>query len=148
MDQFTFISLTKDYMEEVIRLEPQIYSHGWSRNLIAAEFDKVISRRYGILNSNGALVGYSFSYVVEDELHVLNLGIDPSYRNNGLGGKLLDYILDVSRTEGCHIGLLEVRRSNEKAKSLYVSRGFRVNGIRKNYYSDNGEDAFLMEASL
>jgi len=39
---------------------------------------------------------------------------------------------------------LEVRVSNEKAINLYHSFGFEVKGIRKDYYQDNHEDAYLM----
>ena len=38
---------------------------------------------------------------------------------------------------------LEVRRSNVRAQTLYQSLGFEYVGVRKRYYEDNGEDAFL-----
>jgi len=41
-----------------------------------------------------------------------------------------------------------VRRSNDAAQTLYRSLGFEVCGLRKGYYSDNGEDAWLMERKL
>jgi ribosomal-protein-alanine N-acetyltransferase len=44
--------------------------------------------------------------------------------------------------------MLEVRRSNLAAQKLYESMGFAVTGIRKGYYSDDGEDAFLMALDL
>jgi ribosomal-protein-alanine N-acetyltransferase len=39
---------------------------------------------------------------------------------------------------------LEVRRSNEGAIALYERDGFRVAGLRRRYYQDNGEDALIM----
>jgi ribosomal-protein-alanine N-acetyltransferase len=39
---------------------------------------------------------------------------------------------------------LEVRVSNAVAQSLYRKYGFREEGIRPRYYSDNGEDAYIM----
>jgi ribosomal-protein-alanine N-acetyltransferase len=39
---------------------------------------------------------------------------------------------------------LEVRKSNLAAQKLYESIGFLTTGIRKAYYSDDGEDAFAM----
>jgi ribosomal-protein-alanine N-acetyltransferase len=44
--------------------------------------------------------------------------------------------------------LLEVRRSNDAAIALYRSAGFSENGVRRGYYSDNGEDAALMCVEL
>ena len=39
---------------------------------------------------------------------------------------------------------LEVRRSNAGAIVLYERFGFKVAGLRRRYYQDNGEDAFVM----
>ena len=39
---------------------------------------------------------------------------------------------------------LEVRVSNVVAISLYEKLGFQKGGIRKSYYTDNHEDAYIM----
>ena len=39
---------------------------------------------------------------------------------------------------------LEVRSSNTVAQNLYRKYGFKMGGIRKEYYSDNKEDAIIM----
>ena len=39
---------------------------------------------------------------------------------------------------------LEVRVSNAGAQGLYAKYGFTREGVRKRYYSDNGEDAYIM----
>jgi [ribosomal protein S18]-alanine N-acetyltransferase len=39
---------------------------------------------------------------------------------------------------------LEVRVSNVAALRLYGKYGFTEQGLRKRYYSDNGEDAYIM----
>jgi ribosomal-protein-alanine N-acetyltransferase len=147
MDRLDFIEIGKEYIDEILLLEPQIYQFGWSSNLIKSEFDKPFSRRYGLLLED-CLIGYSFNYIVEDEFHLLNIGIDPSHHAKGFGGKLLDYVISSSRALDCNVILLEVRKGNEKARSLYHSRGFQVNGIRTKYYSDNLEDAVLMSKDL
>jgi ribosomal-protein-alanine N-acetyltransferase len=147
MDRIDFIEIGKEYIDDILILEPQIYNYGWSSNLIKSEFEKPISRRYGVL-LNDTLIGYSFNYIIEDEFHLLNIGIDPSYHGKGLGGKLLDHVISSSKQIGCKIMLLEVRKGNDKARSLYHSRGFQVNGVRTKYYSDNQEDAILMSIDL
>ena len=39
---------------------------------------------------------------------------------------------------------LEVRESNLAAQQLYTALGFEISGRRKRYYSDTGEDGFIM----
>lgn len=143
-ENYIIVELDRSYLQEIISLEPQIYAHGWSASLIEAEFEKNISVRFGIL-SNHILIAYGFSYIVEDELHILNIGVDPSHQGKGLGTSLIRHIISYSRERGCRKAYLEVRKSNSAALQLYLSVDFKVTGVRPRYYSDNGEDAYLME---
>jgi ribosomal-protein-alanine N-acetyltransferase len=43
---------------------------------------------------------------------------------------------------------LEVRVSNHVAQSLYRKYGFKNEGLRRRYYSDNGEDALIMTTDI
>ena len=43
---------------------------------------------------------------------------------------------------------LEVRVSNIAAQNLYKKLGFKTETIRKDYYQDNHEDAYLMLVKL
>ena len=79
-----------------------------------------------------------------DEAHVTTIGIDLPFRGRGLGEALLLRLLDESVRRGANMLTLEVRVSNEGAIRLYEKYGFGVHGVRPRYYSDNGEDAYLM----
>ena len=57
---------------------------------------------------------------------------------------MLASLIDRATELGAHMVTLEVRVSNEKAQALYRKFGMKVTGKRKRYYSDNGEDAFIM----
>lgn len=48
------------------------------------------------------------------------------------------------KTFNCEDITLEVRASNTPAQNLYKKFNFKKEGIRKGYYSDNGEDAIIM----
>jgi len=41
-----------------------------------------------------------------------------------------------------------VRKANEAAQKLYHALGFMAKGVRKGYYSDDGEDALVMVLEL
>ena len=42
------------------------------------------------------------------------------------------------------LAVLEVRTSNNSAIKLYEKIGFKTLRVRKKYYSDTGEDAYVM----
>ena len=56
----------------------------------------------------------------------------------------MDKIISVANESKCENITLEVRVSNVAAISLYKKYGFIIANIRKSYYSDNHEDAYLM----
>ena len=66
----------------------------------------------------------------------------------GIGGALLDRMLEGAAERRCRLATLEVRVGNGRAIELYRNRGFREVAIRKGYYADNGEDALVMIRDL
>ncbi len=50
----------------------------------------------------------------------------------------------VHGAEGGERATLEVRRSNHAARALYERLGFRVRGVRRDYYADPVEDALIL----
>jgi ribosomal-protein-alanine N-acetyltransferase len=64
------------------------------------------------------LVGYIFYYLVMDELHVMNVAIDPAFRKKGLGESLLNKVHDKGKKHSIKFAYLEVRETNESAQKL------------------------------
>jgi ribosomal-protein-alanine N-acetyltransferase len=65
-------------------------------------------------------------------------------RSKGIGTMLIEHVVVFGRGKGAKMAVLEVRRSNEEALGLYKKFGFDVVGVRKNYYVEEREDAFVM----
>lgn len=105
-----------------------------SVNLVACQGDEVI--------------GYCSMYTCLDEGHITKVAVLESHRGKGIARNLMDTMF----ARGAELGLkfyeLEVRRSNEAAIALYTGRGFQLAGIRKGYYTDNGEDAAIYTMEL
>lgn len=87
------------------------------------------------------LVGVWF---VLDEAHIVIIGSRPRDRRRGIGELLLIGAIEAAIRHGARVVTLEVRASNEVARSLYRKYGFREVGVRKRYYADNNEDAVIM----
>lgn len=90
------------------------------------------------------IVGFAGLWLMLDEAHVTTIGVKPSHRGRGVGELLLLGLFDAALEMGASLMTLEVRVSNVVAQKLYEKYGFERVGIRKRYYSDNGEDAYIM----
>ena len=89
------------------------------------------------------VVAFLATWLVQDELHVLNVATDPAQRRRGHARALLLHALRYGVEHGVRLVLLEVRRSNSAAIALYRQLGFTAMGVRARYYSDD-EDAVEM----
>jgi ribosomal-protein-alanine N-acetyltransferase len=90
------------------------------------------------------VLGYGGLWLLMDEAHICTLAVDPEWRQRGLGELLLISLLDQGANQGTHRATLEVRTSNLAAQGLYRKYGFEIVSVRKRYYSDNNEDAYIM----
>ncbi len=104
----------------------------------------MLQRLGGQTPPSALIVGYAGLWLIEGEAHVSTIAVHPHQRGRGLGEVLLSGMLMRAVTLGGDYSVLEVRVSNESAQALYRKYGYEVVGRRKNYYRDNGEDAFLM----
>lgn len=90
------------------------------------------------------VVGYGGLWLMVDEAHISTIASHPDWRRRGIGELLLLAMIDSAAEIGANIVTLEVRVTNVPAQALYTKYGFEVVGRRKGYYSDNGEDAYIM----
>ena len=96
----------------------------------------------------GPPVAFLLAWSVADELHLLELACHPEHRRRGFARGLLNALMAHAREQYKRLVLLEVRRSNLAAVSLYGSFGFETTGVRRGYYADTGEDALEMRITL
>lgn len=116
---------------------PAAARRGWLQRLMRV-------KRAPAAASSGVITGIACMWVVLDEAHLATLAAHPAYRGRKTGERVLAHCVAEARRCKCATMLLEVRVSNIVAQGLYRKYGFVVTGERKRYYSDNQEDAFLM----
>jgi ribosomal-protein-alanine N-acetyltransferase len=90
------------------------------------------------------LAGMAGLWMMVDEAHIVTIAVRNAHKNQGLGEWLLINIIDLATRLQARWITLEVRVSNQAAKALYEKYGFSIAGTRRKYYSDNGEDAYIM----
>jgi ribosomal-protein-alanine N-acetyltransferase len=91
-----------------------------------------------------SIVGYAGIWVMTDEAHVTTIASHPDARGHGVGEFLLVALIHRGMEIGARWMTLEVRASNAVAQNLYRKYTFKEMGVRRRYYSDNGEDALVM----
>lgn len=91
-----------------------------------------------------SIVGYAGIWVMTDEAHVTTIASAPAMRGRGVGEFLLVALIRRGMEVGARWMTLEVRASNSVAQHLYRKYTFKEMGVRRRYYSDNGEDALVM----
>lgn len=91
------------------------------------------------------IIGYHCFWIVFEELRLMNLAVQASMRRRGIGRALVTEAIRQGLTHTATRAVLEVRASNESARSLYLLMGFTEIGRRPRYYSNPDEDAVLME---
>ncbi len=125
---------------------PAQFGEAWSRRQVS---DALLqpATQYCLLNSDGSLspndqiatVGFTLSRSMLDEEELLLFAISPEFRSRGFGRKLLEHCIEQARLRKVQRMFLEMRKDNP-AGVLYAAMGFRVVGVRPQYYRVHGGD--------
>jgi [ribosomal protein S18]-alanine N-acetyltransferase len=148
VDSFVFRYMKEEDINQILEVEHASFATPWSREAFYNEIYNNKFAVYIVLEEDEKVIGYVGAWVVIDEAHVTNLAILPSYRGKKLGEALLRKMMTVAKEMGARSMTLEVRVTNNVAQSLYRKLGFQNGGIRKNYYTDNQEDALVMWVNI
>ena len=90
--------------------------------------------------------GYLIARFLKDEIEIIALLIDVSYRRTGLAKYLLEELKKIAKQRHALKIILEVSTLNKSAIALYKNKGFVELATRKNYYviKNKRVDAKLM----
>jgi [ribosomal protein S18]-alanine N-acetyltransferase len=127
---------------ELAYLELIIFPSPWSENALRGCLEQSNVEGWGC-ESQKKLIGYLIGQFVEDESHLLNVGVLPEYRRKSVGQHLLELFLHRCIEKDTATCYLEVRAGNLAAQKLYYKYGFMPVYVRKKYYP-NGEDALIL----
>ena len=131
----------REDLEDIHYCENSSFDLPWSYAMLYDDIIENDNTVYLVVEKDGRIIGYGGMWIIFDEAHITNVCILPEYRGAGYGYRLMQELIEVSKEFGADAMSLEVRVSNKTAMKLYKKCGFSVHGIRKRYYSNNGEDA-------
>ena len=136
--------MTLSDVPAVHRLEEAIFSMPWSEKDFVYEMTENKVARYLVIEEAGEIIAFAGAHIILDQAHVTNIAVRQDCRGRGLGRMITRALMQYASNLGAEYLTLEVRQSNAAAQNLYKSLGFVKVSVRKRYYEDTGEDAWLM----
>ena len=133
-------------VEPVLELERALFgATAWTAESFWSELAHPESRTYLVAEgTDGAVLGYAGVMAVGADADVQTIAVAPAAQGQGLGGTLLEALVDVARRAGATSLLLEVRADNTGAIALYERHGFDRIAVRRRYYQPGDVDAWVM----
>ncbi len=134
-------------LDEVLSIESQCFASPWPRAMFLQEIDQARSCAI-VFRELGRMAGFMCFRKEKDEARLLNIAVHPKLRGSGRGKALMEYLEEWCIRHGLSRIVLEVGRLNSPARRLYRRCGFSTVGFTRKYYSDSGDDAFIMEKQI
>lgn len=131
-------------LDRIIEIETRSFPTAWSRQAFQSELVENTFATYLVLDFHGTVVAYGGMWNILDEAHVTNVAVHPDFRGHHLGETMMLGLMTRGRQLGARRMTLEVRRGNQVAQNLYQKLGFVQLGVRRGYYTDTREDAFIL----
>ena len=139
MEIFTMTLEDLEQMKDILYSD---FDNFWSYNVLKQELENK-NTTYIVAKENDEIIGFAGLSTCLDEATLNNIVVKKSYRNRGIGGELLESLIEFCSELRMKTFTLEVDTENEPAIHLYEKFGFKNLGIRKKYYN-NSRDAFIM----
>ncbi len=144
------IPMERQHIKEVYAIELECFADPWSEDSLYKEIMENKLAVYFVARDieSGKLAGFAGLWHIINEGHITNVAVLPEFRGEGIGQRLVQTLIDYGLQHEMINLTLEVRVHNERAQGLYRKMGFKMIGLRKNYYSDTKEDAIIMLLDL
>ena len=131
-------------VDDIYEIEKLCFPDPWSRDALIYEMTENPRAFYIVAELDEKVVGYAGLWWIGDEGHITNVAVMPGLRHRHIGLGIIQVMIEFTSKEGMMHHTLEVRKSNRAAINLYEKFGFKTEGVRKEYYVNNKEDALIM----
>ena len=128
---------------DAAKIESDTFFDAWNESMWLDELNNSLTT-YIVLEENGKVIGYAGYWLVAGEAQITRVAVTRDERDRGLGTKLTAALINRAWQANADAITLEVRKGNAAAQKMYLTCGFRAEGVRPNYYADNHEDAVIM----
>lgn len=148
MEEINIRRMEEQDIPRVLEVESASFTTPWPPDIFYHEVKDNPYAIYFLLEREKEIVGYCGVWIVLGEAQITNIAVKPKWQGKGYGQMLFEYVIEYAKLQGASRLSLEVRVSNRAAQSMYKKFGLISGGIRRNYYTDNNEDALVMWVNL
>jgi len=135
--------MTEKDLDVVADMERHIFPDPWpKKSFIEILADPMWDA--AVAEVDNKIVGYGCWLIIDVEIHLTNIAVDPTWRRKSVAKCILDRIFKAGLLAECEYILLEVRPSNTGAIEFYEKHGFSHMYRRPDYYREPAEDALVM----
>ncbi|MEB2302128.1 ribosomal protein S18-alanine N-acetyltransferase [Lysinibacillus xylanilyticus] len=133
----------------VYEIELATFSTPWTLDSFYYEVHENQYAHYVLaIDDYNNIIGFCGMWMVIDAAQITNVAVIDAARGRGIGEGLMREAMRIAKDHSMEVMSLEVRVTNTVAQNLYRKLNFQDGGIRKGYYTDNGEDALVMWVNL
>ncbi|MEY9980562.1 ribosomal protein S18-alanine N-acetyltransferase [Lysinibacillus sp. RC79] len=145
----TYRKMVSDDVPVVYEIELATFPTPWSLDSFYYEVHENQYAHYVLaIDEYNSIIGFCGMWMVIDAAQITNVAVIEAARGRGIGEGLMREAMRIARERSMEVMSLEVRVTNTVAQNLYRKLDFQDGGIRKGYYTDNGEDALVMWVNL
>ncbi|WP_448548258.1 ribosomal protein S18-alanine N-acetyltransferase [Thalassotalea fusca] len=145
----SFQPTSPDVIAELMRIENACHSHPWSEKTMLS---CIGGRYFGYYaqSKSQEMLGFYIGEYVAGESTLMDICVNPSAQNKGIGKQLLHHYHQQAQALGAELSFLEVRAKNLAALMLYINQEYVEINRRTGYYpAETGyEDAIVMRKSF
>ncbi|MBR4282924.1 MAG: ribosomal protein S18-alanine N-acetyltransferase [Clostridia bacterium] len=120
----------------------------WDEETLKSYCENPLSIFLKSFDEKNELSGYICGRFICETAEIDRVVVDEKFRGKGFAKSLINEFEKIAKSKGVFEILLEVRRSNAPAISLYEKSGFVKISERKGYYSNPTEDAIIMRKEI
>ena len=145
--EITIEKMTLEHLKQIEENIEEEFDKFWNKEVLKDELDNPASSYIVALDENKNVVGYAGIWQPLEEAHITNIVTKKDKRQNKIGTKMIEKLIDMAKDRKLSDITLEVNINNLPAINLYKKYQFKEVGLRKKYYN-NIDDAIIMTLEL
>ena len=147
MEKFKIEMMYLNDLETIKDILQTEFDEFWTYEILQQELLSNNSKYIVAKSLDNIIVGFAGIKIILDTAELMNIVTKKSFRENGIGKLMLEYLINMCKKEKIKTLNLEVNSQNTIAINLYKKYNFKEVGLRKKYYN-NTYDAILMSLNF